>query len=102
MLAGTWLAEFADLYSAGAGALHLSPRQVDDLEMWELAAALGEHRPVAAKAAGGHGGARRGGRDLIAERYAHAKGKAPKPKPDRPPALDPRLASVIPIQGRTG
>ncbi len=98
VLAGTWLAEFADLYGAGAH-LNMTPRDVDGLEMWEFAAALGEHRPVD-KTGSARAGRAKGDRDIVAERIAHAQGKAPRPEPERPPAIDPRLASVIPIRGK--
>lgn len=93
VLADLWIAEFADLYCAGAS-LRLSPREVDDLDMWELAATLGMHRPTSDTQQAG------GKRDIVAERIAYAKGRGPRPEPDRPPPPDPRLASVIPIAGR--
>lgn len=67
-LAGTWFAEFASIYAAFAR-MGVPPRHVDDMEVWEVAAALG-------------GGTREEPeRDLLAERVAAARSGAPPPAP---------------------
>lgn len=87
-MTGTPFAEFAPLYHAAAQ-FGFGPREVDGMEVWQLASVLGMARPDDEQ------GATTNGRDLTAERVAAANGRAPKPEA-RPP--DP--SAVAAMQGK--
>lgn len=85
-LAGSHLEWFAFLFRRCAVEFHWSARTIDDLEVWEVGAALGvattdvetwaKSRPTP-EPGGVHSG-----RDLVAERIAAAKGTGPAPEAD--------------------
>lgn len=84
---GTYLQQDADLYHAGAQ-LGFSPLDIDEMELWQLAAAFGSDYERPEKDDGGQGRpnqpvSSKNKRDLLAERVAHHKGDGPKPEADK-------------------
>lgn len=105
-MAGLWLDELADLYSAMARAGLADPRRVDDLELWECASVLGLDRGKEQEAGAAPGAwtdptqpkpVAPGERDLIAERlYAYEHGlPPPEAEPHPGPLPVPRTLSVV-------
>jgi len=82
-LDGSSLQAYVELYAAAAR-LSISPLDVDQMEVWQIAAALGigvAERPTAE----GSGPVRsQAKRNLIAERVAYEAGSGPKPEADAP------------------
>lgn len=78
-LTGSPLEWFAFLYRRCALAHGWTPEQVNRLEVWEAAAALGEAtRAHEDRPASGQAGVSSSGRDLVAERVrAHREGRPP-------------------------
>lgn len=78
-LAGSPLRWFALLYRRCAVAHGWTPEQVNGMEVWEVAAALGEAtRSMEDRPDGGQAGVSSSGRDLVAERVrAHREGRPP-------------------------
>lgn len=96
-MAGNWRDGFAALYDACARAGLANPREVDRLELWEVAAVLGLD-----KAPQEGVGVPVGQRDIVAERlYAHEHG-LPPPQPDPPQHRDPRIGTLIPFGKQRG
>lgn len=109
-LAGTDLDWYADVYYVAARTHHWTPDAVDQLEVWQLWAALGHAlpddewraltEPRESKPQGRFRGRGRGGsdpvpsgRDLTAERARWMRGQAPKPTVTE--TADRRLAQII-------
>jgi hypothetical protein len=81
-LDGSSLQAYVELYAAAAQ-IGISPLDVDAMEVWQIASALGIG--IAERPTGDDSGrvpSRK--RDLIAERMAHASGNGPRPEPDAP------------------
>lgn len=72
----------ADLYHAGAR-LGFSPLEIDEMEMWQIAAAFGTDYERDDGEGNGSGGVS-SNRDVLAERMAHARGEGPKPEAEQP------------------
>ena len=72
-----WLLEDALLYRE-ARKLRVGPAELDELENWQIAELFGVNDTPQDNA----GRQVRSGRDLVAERVAHERGRAPKPEPD--------------------
>lgn len=66
----------ADLYAAG-GSRGLGPREVDELEFWELRATLGQHRRATGRTAG------RPGSDPWSEQRAHNDARRAEQRAER-------------------
>lgn len=81
---GTALRLDADLYNAGAK-LGFSPLDVDEMELWQLAAAFGtDYDRPEDDGEQSNGSGVRSNRDVLAERMAHFKGEGPKPEAEKP------------------
>ena len=96
-LADTWFEWFALLYRRCATNFGWTPTQVDEMELWEVAASLGEashdleewndeyarlehEYENGSDSSGAPAPAVKWGGDVLAQRVAHAKGEAPPPE----------------------
>ncbi|MBV6448517.1 hypothetical protein [Nitrosomonas sp.] len=77
------LTRWASLYRAMAATAGFTPRQVDELALWECAAVLGVGWGDAAstRRGGGQDSFAARSKALIRRRLAHARGQAPPPEP---------------------
>lgn len=99
-MAGLWFDEIADVYDSCARCGLANPRDVDVLELWEIAAVLGLDSAEEATPQQPTSAPEARERDVVAERlYADEHG-LPPPQPDRPPVIPPEVAMVIPMRGR--
>jgi len=85
-LTGSPFEWFAFVFRRCATEFHWTPKQVDELEVWEVGAALGaatgEVEDWARSRPTDGAGVVHSGRDLVAERMAAAKGSGPPPEAD--------------------
>ena len=84
---GTSLRLDADLYAEGTKA-GFSPLEIDEMEVWQVAAAFSaDYDRPEQKDDGPNNSSRpvssNNKRDLLAERVAHSKGSGPKPEADK-------------------
>lgn len=99
-LSGLVLEEFAPLYTACARAFRWSPREVDELEIWEIAEILDSLVPPEQRdkqrqsKAMTNDGKHFTGSELLRARVRHARGQGPKPEAMPMSGSDPILGGL--------